>query len=192
MTPITDITPKDILRFWFEDLSPGDHFNASNAVDATITARFGTLVEGLEAAGYPHIWEGEPESALALVLALDQFPRNIYRGQAGAFLLDTLGLDVAQRAIGRGFHKKVGDRAKWFLMPLMHSENLAVQDASLPLFAEYSDSDTLAHAKAHRDQIDRFGRFPARNAALYRDTTGAEQDYLDNGGYAAALKAYQS
>ena len=76
-------------------------------------------------------------------------------------------------------------------MPLMHSEDLAVQDASIPLFREHTDPDTLAHALAHRDQIERFGRFPGRNAALHRDTTSEEKDYMENGGYAAALKRFQ-
>ena len=187
---VMGMRPEDVLSYWLETVSPSEHFNATPELDARIRERFGTLVEALEAAGYPHVWEGTPDGALALVIALDQFPRNIHRGEAGAFLRDTLALDVAQRAIGRGFLDEVA-HPKWLLMPLMHSEDLEVQEAGVALFAEHADAKTLAHAKAHRDEIRRFGRFPARNAALGRESTEVEREYLEGGGYKEALGRYK-
>ena len=183
------VLPREVLRFWFEELSLKDHFNATPELDAEIERRFGALVEGLEAAGYPHIWESEPDTALALLIALDQFPRNIHRGGAGAFLLDGITLDIAQRAIGRGFLEGLeASRAKYILMPLMHSEDLAVQDQGVALFEDYADSDTARHARAHREVVRRFGRFPERNAALGRESTAEEAAWLEAGGYAAELR----
>ena len=185
--------PESVLRFWFDELDPADHFNGGNRVDAAIAERFSTLLDGLEAAAYPHAWEATPDGALALLIALDQFQRNLHRGGARAFLLDAIALDVAQRAIGQGYLERLPQaRRKWLLMPLMHSEDLGVQEASIPLFTEHTDPDTLAHAKAHRDAIARFGRFPGRNAALGRDTTAAERDYLEGGGYRGDLAAHMA
>ena len=186
------VHPQAVLDFWFRELEPEDHFNGGERVDATVRERFGDLVEGLQAAGYPHIWESKPDTALALLIALDQFPRNMHRGSGAAYLLDNIALDVAMRAIGRGFQEGMGPlRAKYVLMPLMHAEDMAVQDKAIPLFAEHTDPDTLAHAKAHREAIRRFGRFPARNAALGRQSTDAEIAYLE-GGYARDLEAARS
>ena len=186
------VRPADILHFWFEELTPKDHFNGGPGLDAIIRERFGYLVEGLEAAGYPHIWESEPDTALALLVALDQFPRHIHRDGAGAYLLDAIALDVAMRAIGRGFHEGLEPlRAKYILMPLMHSEDVAVQDKGVELFAQFTDADTTLHAKAHRNMVAKFGRFPARNDVLGRETTERERAWLDAGGYGSEVRALQ-
>ena len=179
----------DVLRFWFEELSPKQHFNASPELDRRIAERFGTLTEALEAAGYPHVWEGTPEGALALVIALDQFPRNIHRSEAGAYLSDTIALDVAMRLIGNGYLEELPeDQRKFALMPLMHSEDPEVQKKSVEMFAELGDADTLRHAEAHRRVVELYGRFPGRNAVLGRESTPGEEAYLENGGYAALLR----
>ena len=189
LPPIAGHSPGDILRFWFEELSPKQHFNASPELDRRIGERFGTLLEALEAAGYPHVWEGTPEGALALVVALDQFPRNIHRGEAGAFLLDNIALDVAMRLIGNGFLGKLPEeRRKFALMPLMHSEDAEVQKTSVEMFAKLGDADTLRHAEAHKQVVELYGRFPGRNAALGRDSTPGEEAYLENGGYGKLLE----
>ena len=185
------VRPKDVLDVWFGELDPEDHFNGGERVDSLIRERFGGLVEGLQAAGYPHIWESEPDTALALLIALDQFPRNIHRGSGAAYLLDNIALDVAMRAIGRGFHEGMEPgRAKYILMPLMHAEDMAVQDKAIPLFAEHTDPNTLAHAKAHRDVIKAFGRFPERNTALSRENTPEETEWMASGGYRQTVSRY--
>lgn len=184
------VRPADILRFWFEELLPEDHFGGGERVDAVIRERFSDLVEGLAAAGYPHIWESEPDTALALLIALDQFPRNIHRDGAGAYLLDNIALDVAMRAIGRGFHEGMEPGlAKYVLMPLMHSEDIEVQEKGVELFERFADGDTALHARAHRNMVAKFGRFPARNDVLGRETTEREQEWLDAGGYGSEVRA---
>lgn len=189
LPPVAGVRPGEVLDYWFGELSPGQHFNGTPEIDAEIERRFGRLVEGLEAAGYPHVWERTPDGALALLIALDQFPRNIHRKEAGAFLLDGLALDVAERAVACGWLDGLSEgRAKFMLMPFMHAEDLAAQDRGVELFAAHADPDTLRHAKAHRAVVAKFGRFPERNAALGRDMTAEERAWMEAGGYGAELR----
>ena len=180
--------PEDVLRFWFEELSPERHFDAGPDLDREIAERFGTLVEALEAAGYPHVWEETARGALALVVALDQFPRNIHRGEAGAFLQDATALDVAMRLIGRGLDAELSVPERHFAyMPLMHSEDPEVQARSVEMFARLGEERAL-HARAHREVIGRFGRYPGRNAALGRESTAEERAFLERGGYGEIVR----
>lgn len=122
------------------------------------------------------------EGALALMIVLDQYPRNSFRGTAHQFATDPLALMFAKDAIARGYPAAFEPDLRQFLfMPLMHSEAMVDQDALLPLVADMPD--TLKFAHVHRDVIVRFGRFPHRNACLGRVTTGEEQAFLDNGGF---------
>jgi uncharacterized protein (DUF924 family) len=179
------MSPNDVLAFWFEELTPKDWFGGGSEVDVKVRARFSTFVEALEASSYPHAWEGDPQSTLALIITLDQFPRNIYRASPKAFLLDGVALAVSQRMVARGDLSAVAkERRNWILMPFMHSEDLAVQEAGLPLFKAHTDDNTHGHAVAHHDLIVRFGRFPHRNAVLGRESTQDEQAFLEAGGYA--------
>ena len=184
--------PEDVLHFWFEELDPKDHFDSSPELDARIAERFGTLVEALEAAGYPHVWENTARGALALIIALDQFPRNIHRGEVGAFLQDAVALDVTMRLVGRGLDAELTEAERHFAyMPLMHSEDADVQDKSLEMFAKLGEERAL-HARAHREVIKRFGRYPGRNAALGRESTAEERTFLEDGGYGQIVREMQA
>ncbi|MFE1601001.1 DUF924 family protein [Methylobacterium sp. ID0610] len=124
-------------------------------------------------------WEAEPEGALALILLLDQFPRNLFRGTERAYASDAAALAAAGRALARGHDRAIEPAMRAFLyMPFMHAEDPAVQEQSLALFAALGDADQLASARRHRDLIRRFGRFPHRNPILGRPETPQERDYL--------------
>lgn len=174
-----------VLKFWFEDIPPARWFNSDAAFDADIHARFLDVCEDLATGGAPHSWEDTPEGALAYIIALDQFPRNMFRGQAKAFAWDGLSLASAKRAVARGDDMRLSCvRRPFIYMPYMHAENLADQNRGVVLCeTRLDDRSTARHARAHRDTIARFGRFPHRNAVLGRTPTPAETDYLDNGGY---------
>ena len=129
-------------------------------------------------------WMASAEGALALVLLLDQMPRNIYRGSGHAFATDSLALHFAAQAIKAGFDAQAEPALRFFFyLPFEHSESLADQDRSMELFAGIGDAELMKYAKLHRDLIARFGRFPHRNAALGRESTREEIDYLASGGF---------
>lgn len=172
-----------VLAFW-RGAGPDKWFNKDPAFDDEIRARF---LETCEAAARGELaaWEQTRDGALALVVVLDQFPRNMFRGSARAFAADPLALAVAARAIGRGFDLQlpVQERA-FFYLPFEHSERLADQERCCELFRATGDAELLKWAELHADIIRRFGRFPHRNAALGRLTTAEEQAFLDGGGFA--------
>lgn len=183
------VSPSDISTFWFEETEQKLWFNATDAFDADIRNRFETLA--IKTASTVkrksrHEWESEPEHSLALILLLDQFPRNMYRNTPGAFAWDALALGVAQGMVEKAWDLKIPQSRRAFIyMPFMHAEDLAVQEKCVALCdSRLDDASTLFHAKAHRDTIKNFGRFPHRNEILGRETTQAEQQYLDSGGYA--------
>jgi uncharacterized protein (DUF924 family) len=121
---------------------------------------------------------------LALLLVLDQFPRNMFRGSARAFAADGAAREVADRAIARGFDQEAkSEERSFFYLPFEHSENLADQERCVALARATGDADTLEWAELHADIIRRFGRFPHRNAVLGRAATAAEQEFLDGGGF---------
>ncbi|MCP9928460.1 DUF924 family protein [Cyanobium sp. CH-040] len=175
--------PADVLRFWFEEASPHQWFAKDPAFDAQVQDRFCALTRAA-VAGALSPWGEEPQSALALVLLLDQFPRQIWRGTATAFAGDPQALALSRRAVDDGWVAAEPEQARrqFWLMPLMHSEELAVQEAALPLFARFSDGRTLDFARRHREVIARFGRFPHRNAALGRPSTPEELAFLQTPG----------
>ena len=172
-----------VLAFW-RDAGPDKWFKKDDAFDAEIRTRFlatyDAAVRG-ELAG----WEQTREGALALVIVLDQFPRNMFRGSARAFAADPLALAVATRAIGRGFDLQLPVQERsFFYLPFEHSESMADQERCCELFRSTGDAELLKWAELHTDIIRRFGRFPHRNAALGRITTAEEQSFLDSGGFA--------
>ena len=170
-----------VLAFWFDEVKPGRWFAKSDALDAEIARRFGALRDELIATS-AKASRDTPDHLLAAIIVLDQFSRNLHRGSAKALAADPLALDLAMLGLDRGWAAKYSvDERQFLLMPLMHSEELAVQDRALVEFAKIGDADVLAFAKLHHDQIARFGRFPGRNAALGRRTTPFEQDALDSG-----------
>ncbi len=136
------------------------------------------------AAGELAAWEATPEGALALVLVLDQFPRNMFRGNGRTYETDALARAVADRAIARGFDQQMprGER-QFFYLPFMHSEHLGDQERCVDLARAYGDDGFTKYAEQHADIVRRFGRFPHRNAILGRATTPEEQAFLDGGGF---------
>ena len=162
-------SPEAVLRFWFDECRPAQWFRRSQAFDQTIQSRFGGLVEAALEGNLEH-WSDSALSGLALVLVLDQFPRNIWRGQAKAFAGDAQALALSHRAELQGWiaAEPRQPRRQFWLMPRLHSEDLEVQNAALPLFERWTDPRTLAVAMNHRDTIALHGRFPHRDQALKR------------------------
>jgi uncharacterized protein (DUF924 family) len=176
-------TPAQVLDFWF-GADPKKWYSKDDAFDAAIRERFLPTYEAA-AAGQLADWEATPESALALVIVLDQFSRNMFRGSPRTFAADALALEVAKRAVAQGFDRKLElPKRNFFYLPFMHSENLADQEDCVALSRQNSDENTLEYAELHADIIRRFARFPHRNAILSRITTPQEQAFLDAGGFA--------
>ncbi|MBZ8132929.1 DUF924 family protein [Afifella sp. IM 167] len=175
--------PADIVSFWRE-AGPEKWFSASDEFDAEIRSRF---AEAYRAAADGELdgWAEKPEGALALVLLLDQFSRNLHRGSAAAYRADAKARRIADQALADGFDGKVPpDVKKFFVMPFMHSESLADQDRCVVLSHALADGDaTLPYALRHREIIRRFARFPHRNEALGRRSSAAEKAYLEGGGF---------
>ena len=182
MTDIGDITPSGILAFWRE-AGRDAWYKRNDAFDAEVRRRYLGLWEQATAGGLTH-WEASDDDALALIVVLDQFPRNMFRGCPQAFASDALALDIARRAINRGAGDRVDPAMLEFLyMPLMHSEHLGDQEHCVALFRGTDNKDAQESAAEHTDIIRRFGRFPHRNHILGRATTEDEQAFLDEGGF---------
>lgn len=185
---MTDKRMKEVLLFWLGEVGPKGWFVSDPKVDAACDQRFGALVESA-LAGSLRDWETTAEGALALLILLDQFPRNLYRGEAKAFAGDARALDVAEQSLAAGFDLDTALPERcFFYMPFEHSERLADQDFSVKMFRERTREaedweNWVRHAEQHRDLIRRFGRFPHRNAALGRPSTEEEQRHLAEGGY---------
>jgi len=177
------VTPREVLDFWFKDSPPEAWFRDDHAFDATIATRFGDAVVAARE-GKLDDWMETGEGTLALLILLDQFPRNIFRGRADAFASDAKAREVARRAIAKGFDVEVPKTARsFFYLPFMHSEDIGDQDRSVALIGERLGEDSLnyPYALKHRDVIRRFGRFPARNIALNRSSTSDELAFLAEG-----------
>jgi len=179
-TPTT--TAADVVKFW-TDAGPGAWFRKDAAFDDDFRARFADA-HAAAAAGELGGWQDSAEGALALLILLDQYPRNSFRGTARMFATDPLALAVARAAIDRGFDREIDAALRlFFYVPFIHSERLADQDRALELYGALG-GDSVRHAVIHRDIIVRFGRFPHRNPLLGRATTAEEQQFLDDGGFA--------
>jgi uncharacterized protein (DUF924 family) len=177
------IRPHHVLEFW-RAAGPDKWFVKDAAFDAEIARRFSALWH-VAAEGKLGSWEGAPENALALVIVLDQFPRNMFRGDARCYETDPLARLVADRAIARGFDREVSKAERqFFYLPFMHSEELHDQERCVALARDYGDDEFTKYADRHADIIRRFGRFPHRNRVLGRDTTPEERAFLDGGGFA--------
>jgi len=163
----------DVLKFWF-GLDPRQWWKSGAALDHRIRQNF--LKLWTEKRELPiDAFTNDPLTALAAVILFDQFPRNIFRGRADQFATDHLALAIAKAAVDKHFDEQLQGQERVFLyMPFEHSENLADQNRSVLLFAELGDSNQLKYAKLHRDMIERFGRFPHRNAILGRAPRPAE------------------
>ena len=182
MTEVRALGPDDVVTFW---RSAGDErwYKRDDAFDASVRERFLALWHKA-VAGELSSWETTDDGALALVILLDQFPRNMFRGDPRAFSSDAQALEVARRALARGADKRIEAPLLQFLyLPFMHSEDLADQSRCVDLFRTTADTENLRYAEEHADIIRRFGRFPHRNRVLGRTTTPEEQAFLDGGGF---------
>ncbi|MFA6266813.1 MAG: DUF924 family protein [Pseudolabrys sp.] len=179
---MSSATAAEIVSFWRE-AGPKAWFKKDDAFDATIRERFLTAYEAA-ADGKLAAWEANAEGALALLLLLDQFPRNMFRGQARMFETDPMARAIAAGALVRGFDAEVpADMRSFFYLPFEHSESVKDQGRSVALCRATGDADLLKWAELHADIIRRFGRFPHRNAVLGRATTPDEQAFLDADGF---------
>lgn len=175
--------PAAVLAFWRE-AGPDLWFKHDEGLDASIRTRFAATYEDA-ASGLLNTWENSSEGALALVIVLDQFPRNMFRGSARSFATDTRARTLAERAIARGFDGETPMPERvFFYLPFEHSETLADQERAVELIKATGDADFLKWAQLHADIIRRFSRFPHRNALLGRVSTPEEQAFLDGGGFA--------
>lgn len=171
-----------ILDFWFGELTPSQWFARDDAVDAMVAERFGALAARVATGGTPH-WAESPGGLLAAVIALDQFPRNLYRDDPRAYANDAQAVGLADLALRRGMDEGLGAPARQFLyMPFMHSEDPDDQARCVDLFAGLGDETALHFARRHKEIIDRFGRFPHRNAVLGRESTPEEAAFLKEPG----------
>ncbi|GAB3376892.1 DUF924 domain-containing protein [Spongiibacter taiwanensis] len=171
-----------VLDFWFGELQPADWWRKDAEVDRRIARRFGE-VHRAAVAGECYFWRHKPQGRLAEIIVLDQFSRNVFRDQAAAFAADGQALVLAQEAIRLGADQQLErDQRAFMYMPYMHSESLAIQRASLSLFEGLGQQNNLDFARAHFAIIERFGRYPHRNAILGRASTAEELAFLEQPG----------
>jgi uncharacterized protein (DUF924 family) len=183
---IMTVPVDDILEFWLNDVGAERWYVQDNDLDAVIRARF---EQSWLAASSQNVsgWVTSAKSALAFLILLDQFPRNMFRGTASAFASDATARAVAKLAVDRRYDVMVPEpERQFFYLPLMHAENLQDQERCVRLILlrmPEHGGNNLPHAIKHREVIRRFGRFPSRNAALGRDDSPAERAYRAEGGY---------
>ncbi len=172
----------EVVQFWV-DAGSGAWFRKDDAFDDRFREKFAAAHEAA-ARGQLDDWLADGEGALALLILLDQYPRNSFRGTSRMFATDDKALDVAKSAIASGFDATAQPSLRlFFYTPFIHSERIEDQDRALELYAQLG-ADTARHAHIHRDIIARFGRFPHRNPLLGRETTAEEEQFLDDGGFA--------
>jgi len=173
-------TKRDILHFWFEETQPQQWFQKNPDFDALIRERFLVTYE-MARDGLCDGWRDDAKGCLALCVLLDQFPRNMFRNRPEAFAADAKALLAAKHAISKGFDQILPVIERRFLyLPYEHSEDIADQHKAVALFEAMKDEDPLGYdyALRHLAVIEKFGRFPHRNAALGRDSTPGEEEYL--------------
>ena len=173
---------EEILNFWFKECKPEQWFKKNEDFDQMIENRFSIAIENA-IAGKLGNWEESETGCLALIILLDQFTRNVFRDTPRAFAGDKRALALSQLCCDKDYLTNPDvQRRQFMLMPMMHSENLAVQDAALPLFKKYASEKDYEYAEKHRDIIARFGRFPHRNVILGRKSTNEELEFLKQPG----------
>jgi uncharacterized protein (DUF924 family) len=172
------MTASDILRFWFEETPPARWWKPDPAFDRLLGERFGRIhAQAVQCE--LHGWRGSAQGRLAEIIVLDQFSRNIHRGTPLAFANDSLALALAQEAVAGGADRDLPTTQRAFLyMPYMHSESRAIHALAEDLFRVHTDANSHDFERRHRAIIDRFGRYPHRNAILGRESTGEERAFL--------------
>lgn len=190
MNKTSEVTPEDVISFWIDEVGPEGWYRASEDLDDQIRKRF---LPAWNAAfdGEMFRWCDNSETILAFLILTDQLPRNMFRDDERAFATDALARTAGKMAIDRRWDLYVAEpQRQFFYLPLMHAENLGDQDLCIRLMTErlpQTGASNLVHARAHREIIRRFGRFPYRNEALRRMTLPSEADFLANEGYGAVL-----
>lgn len=189
------VSPDEVLKFWLDDVGAVGWYQVSDELDETIRTKFQAAWQNALEGAYS-LWLTYPSGALAYSILLDQFPRNMFRNDGRAFASDKIALAAAKAAIHKGWDLKIDEPARqFFYLPLMHSENLCDQDRCVRLMKERMPEGgeaNLLHAKAHREVIRQFGRFPYRNEALDRKPTKVESDYVAAGGYGNTVRDLQA
>lgn len=189
------IGSEDVLSFWLDEVGPDGWYMQDETVDQTIRDRFHEAWVGASEGAYS-LWLTYPSGALAYIILTDQFPRNMFRGSGQAFATDHIAIAAAKASINKGWDMKIHEPARqFFYLPLMHSESLCDQDRCVRLMHERmpkSGAVNLLHARAHREVIREFGRFPYRNDALSRPMTATEQAYVQTGGYGKTVRTLQA
>ena len=180
------MTPERVLSFWLDETDPKQWYNSPKSLDNAILQEFyPTWVSIMD--GKFGMWLTYPSGSIAYILVLDQFSRNMFRGTSKAFSSDRIALAAAKQAIKHKFDLAIDEPGRqFFYLPLMHSESLQDQERCIRLMHErmpLEGMNNLLHARAHREVIRKFGRFPTRNEALSRKNTAHEADYMKNGGY---------
>lgn len=171
-------SPDDVLSFWFDEHGQEDWFGGKPEFDAALAARFAPTHAAV-AAGEAYLWRKSIEGRLAEIIVLDQFSRQLYRGSPKAFVQDGMALVLAQEAIATGLDQNLPVFRRMFLfMPFVHSESLVMQAQSIRLFQSFGEEGWLKYAHGHLETIQKFGRFPARNKALDRESTPDELAYI--------------
>ena len=172
----------EVLKFWFEEATPQQYFTKDVAFDNTIKARFSSLHKTAVEGKLDH-WRDTPSGSLAEIIILDQFSRNIYRGHPDSFSSDGLCLQLAKKAIEKGFDKAIDiKKREFFYLPFMHSEAKEDHEKSVQLFSEKGLEIYVPFAYKHKAIIDRFGRYPHRNEILGRQSTPEEIEFLSQPG----------
>ncbi|UWQ93067.1 DUF924 domain-containing protein [Rhodobacteraceae bacterium M382] len=189
------VGPDEILRYWLDELGPAGWYSGAAELDQKIRDKFLSTWEAA-CEGKFSLWLTYPSGTLAYIILMDQFPRNMFRDTGKAFATDRAALAVAKVAINKGWDLKIDEPARqFFYLPLMHSENLCDQDRCVRLMKErmpIAGESNLLHARAHRQVIREFGRFPYRNQALSRHSTGLETAYVQAGGYGHTMRQLQA
>ncbi len=188
-----DISHEEILDFWQNEITEPGWYVQDDAIDQKIRNRYLETWQKAREGGYDH-WGCRPSHSLALLILLDQFPRNMFRGSGESFATDAKARKIAKRAIYMRNDLKIDKPMRqFFYLPLMHSEVLADQDTGVRMFKLRMDPEgTLLHPRAHRQVIREFGRFPYRNDALGRASTPAEREYLEAGAYMHTVKSLET
>lgn len=186
--------PIEVLDFWLGEVGPDGWYAGGAELDAVCADRFGDVWQAASEGGLEHWVEGTV-GTLAYLIICDQLARNIHRGKAAAFATDARAFAAAEQAIQQGWDLNAPEpERQFFYMPFEHSEDMADQDRAVMLLTERlsSDPDMALHARAHREIIARFGRFPFRNEALGRDTPPDEAAFLAEGGYMSIVNSLKS
>ncbi len=172
---------KNILEFWFDEETIPNHFSGDKDFDELIKKNFKDIYDEARK-GNLKSWQDNPESTLALIIVLDQFPRNMFRNSKEMFATDSMARELTKYAISKGFDKKLNqDQLQFLYMPLMHSEDIEDQKLSVELYEENVRKDDVTFfAKNHLEVIEKFTRFPSRNNVLGRKSTKAEIDFLNS------------